>query len=146
MWAEKREGQLFKPVSRQYAENGVRLTKATNNRISGWARVHELLEWRADPATKAMAAPPRLYILRRCANLIRTLPLMVKDSNHPDDIDTTLEDHAADSLRYALQAAHWLGANKPKTRTMSVGGTTKKHPLDGWVAGGVWTRDGGEAA
>lgn len=146
MWAEKREGQLFKPVSRQYAENGVRLTKATNNRISGWARVHELLEWRADPVTKAMAAPPRLYILRRCANLIRTLPLMVKDPNHPEDIDTTLEDHAADSLRYALQAAHWLGANKPKTRTMSVGGTTKKHPLDGWVAGGVWTRDGGEAA
>lgn len=147
MWAEKREGQLFKPVARQYADAGVRLTKATNNRVSGWSRLHELLEWRADPVTKAMVAPPRLFVLRRCANLIRTLPLMVRDPDHPEDIDTTLEDHASDSLRYALQAAHWLGANKPKKRTMSVGGgaTNTKHPLEGWISGGVWTRDGGEA-
>jgi hypothetical protein len=41
-------------------------------------------------------------------------------------------------------AAPWLGANKVKKSQMVVSGSgsPQKHPLDGWIAGGVWNREG----
>lgn len=41
-----------------------------------------------------------LKITSNCSNLIRTLPSLVHDKTNVEDIDTKLEDHAADGLRY----------------------------------------------
>lgn len=101
MWAENREGQRYQAVAAQYAEHGVGLVKATNNRLSGWTRLHTALEWTAE-------APPVLQIFSTCHNLIRTLPLLTVDPNKPEDVDSTLEDHAPDSCRYILMAMPWL--------------------------------------
>lgn len=58
---------------------------------------------------------PKLLIFRHgvvggipygCPNLIRTLPTLVLDDDNPDDLDTTQEDHAYDTLRYGLKAIH----------------------------------------
>ncbi|HEX5323038.1 MAG TPA: hypothetical protein VFW40_04570, partial [Capsulimonadaceae bacterium] len=49
--------------------------------------------------------PGALKVFRgRCPNLIRTLPLMTYDERlgHLEDLDTSLEDHNCDALRYAL--------------------------------------------
>lgn len=46
---------------------------------------------------------PFLRVIRgRCANLIRTMPLQNHDEHNPEDMDTKLEDHAPDTLRYLL--------------------------------------------
>ena len=46
---------------------------------------------------------PNFFILKdTCPNLIRTIPDMIRDDKNPEDIDTTLEDHICDALRYAL--------------------------------------------
>ena len=41
-----------------------------------------------------------LYFFKNCRNTIRTLPLLQYDEHKAEDVDTTQEDHAADSLRY----------------------------------------------
>lgn len=97
MWASQREGKRFKSVADQYKAAGVRLKEASNNRLSGWERLHAYLDW-------AERKPPLLTVSRACTNLIRTLPILVRDPNKPEDVDTETEDHAADALRYLLMA------------------------------------------
>lgn len=64
-----------------------------NDRIAGWMQVHERLKF--DKNGYAM-----LYIFENCKNAIRTIPLMMYDEHKPEDLDTDLEDHIVDSLRY----------------------------------------------
>jgi len=45
---------------------------------------------------------PHLYFFDLAQHHIRTLPVMQRDKKKPEDIDTDLEDHAMDSLRYLL--------------------------------------------
>jgi phage terminase large subunit len=67
--------------------------KGINDRIPGWMQIHERL--RFDEDGKAM-----LYIFENCKDTIRTIPLMMFDEHKPEDLDTSLEDHICDSLRY----------------------------------------------
>jgi hypothetical protein len=67
--------------------------KGDNERIAGWMQVHERLKF--DENGYAM-----LYFFENCKHAIRTLPLMMYDEHKPEDLDTDLEDHIADSLRY----------------------------------------------
>ena len=58
---------------------------------------------------------PSFYIIKgTCPNLIRTIPDMIRDDKNPEDVDTTLEDHAVDSCRYML--SHIIAPNKPKPK------------------------------
>ena len=41
-----------------------------------------------------------LYIFKTCKHLIRTLPILQYDAHKVEDVDTKMEDHAYDSLRY----------------------------------------------
>ena len=42
----------------------------------------------------------RMYIFDTCKAFIRTIPLMMFSETHPEDLDTSLEDHCADEVRY----------------------------------------------
>ena len=64
-----------------------------NDRIAGWMQIHERFKF--DENGYAM-----LYIFENCKNAIRTIPLMMYDEHKPEDLDTDLEDHIVDSLRY----------------------------------------------
>ena len=41
-----------------------------------------------------------MYIFDNCKAFIRTIPLMMYSDKKPEDIDTDLEDHVADEVRY----------------------------------------------
>ena len=71
--------------------------KGINDRIPGWMQIHERLKF--DEYGKAM-----LYIFENCKDSIRTIPLMVYDEHKPEDLDTDLEDHILDSIRYFCMA------------------------------------------
>ena len=46
---------------------------------------------------------PNFYIIKgTCPNLIRTIPLMIRDERNPEDLDTKSDDHILDALRYSL--------------------------------------------
>ena len=67
--------------------------KGVNDRIAGWMQVHERL--RFDEHGKAM-----MYIFDTCKDAIRTIPLMMYDEHKAEDLDSDLEDHAVDEIRY----------------------------------------------
>lgn len=67
-----------------------------NDRIPGWMQVRERL-W-MDSNGRA-----RLYFFDTCKAIIRCMPLMIYDKHHVEDLDSSLEDHCLDSLRYFCQ-------------------------------------------
>ena len=55
-----------------------------------------------DNGPDAPAGGPRLFVFNTCPDLIRTIPLQMRDKDNPEDLNTKLEDHAVDSARYLL--------------------------------------------
>lgn len=45
---------------------------------------------------------PKFYVFNTCKAFIRTIPALVYDDNHVEDIDTSQEDHIYDECRYVL--------------------------------------------
>ena len=94
-----------KSIAEQMAEEKVYWRKADNKRMPGWQQIRERL--------KGIDDKPLLFIFDTCKHLLRTLPIMIYDISKPEDIDTDLEDHAVDTLRY-------LCMSRPITRELKV--------------------------
>jgi len=95
---EVRDG---KSIATELSTHGCRWTKAhkgPGSRVSGWSVIRQML----GAAKRKDLENPHLYFFDSAAHHIRTLPLMQRDSTNIEDIDTDLEDHAMDSLRYLL--------------------------------------------
>ena len=45
---------------------------------------------------------PMLYVFKTCEQFIRTIPNLVYDEKRAEDIDTSMEDHDYDAMRYFL--------------------------------------------
>lgn len=100
-------------IAELFALAGVPLTPADNSRVAGWQRVRGYLADAAD-------GQPRWQCFPCCENLIRTLPLLVFDRHDREDAADG-EDHAPESLRYALMSRPAPG----QTPTV-----LKPHPYD----------------
>lgn len=72
--------------------------RSPGSRNAGKVEVHRRLA--VDPEF----GRPRLQIFSTCTNLIRTLPQLALDKNDPEDVDTKMEDHAYDALRYGCMS------------------------------------------
>lgn len=60
---------------------------------------------------------PMLYVCRECEAFIRTLPLLLYDEKKTEDVDTTMEDHAYDAVRYVAME-NPLNPERPAARIM----------------------------
>lgn len=78
--------------------------KGAGSRISGKLELHHRLKWNKGPDGKWDGKLPMLVIFNNCQHIIRTLPGLILDSRNPEDVDSSLEDHAYDTLRYAAMA------------------------------------------
>jgi hypothetical protein len=104
-----------KPASvvTEYAEHGITLTAANNDRAAGYSRLLELFHvepgriappWSQVPAS--VGGAPRLYISRRCSNLIdqvRSAPVAQEGVGAGLMVDPKAESsqlHAVAALRY----------------------------------------------
>jgi hypothetical protein len=76
----------------------IRAHKGSGSRVSGWAMIRQML----GAANRRELEIPHLYFFSQAHHHIRTLPLMQRDPKKPEDIDSDLEDHAMDALRYLL--------------------------------------------
>ena len=83
-------------IAELFARAGVPLTPADNARVAGWQRVREYLAPADDGKPLWQAFPD-------CANLLRTLPLLMFDSHNREDAADG-EDHAPEALRYGLMS------------------------------------------
>lgn len=84
---------------------GVVLRKADNSRLVGYVQIRQRIAGDEDG--------PMLYATKNCHDgFWRTMPDIVMDENHTEDIDTDQEDHCADDVRYACMSRPWMAAVK----------------------------------
>lgn len=98
-------------IAEEYAREGVHLKKGDNARVAGWSQVISRLVGDAD-------GNPMMAFLSTCRDTIRTLPVLMHDKTDPEDVDTDMEDHCGDCVRYAAMSRPWVPArrDKPKHR------------------------------
>ena len=82
-------------------KRGIVLRRADNARLVGYVQVRRRIAGDEEG--------PMLYATKDCHDgFWRTLPDLVMDERHPEDVDTDQEDHAYDDVRYACQSRPWL--------------------------------------
>jgi phage terminase large subunit len=88
-----------KSAAELFAEHGVNLVKADNDRVQGWLNLHEWLAPDTDERGNPCAG---LRIFANCVNLIRTLPALQFDDKDPNDCADEPHEitHAPDAIRY----------------------------------------------
>ena len=113
MWTKRNRHNEFFSSADEYFENGVPLTRADNDRLSGMRKVKGLLADLPD-------GKPGLQIFSTCRNLIRTLPKLSRSDTMPEDIAERQEDHAFDTLKYGLSNIRAFGSpGRKKTKSVN---------------------------
>ena len=80
-------------VAETAARYGIYFSPGDNNRIPGWMQVHYRLQFDQNGYS-------RMYVFNNCKAFIRTMPLMMYSETKPEVLDTKLEDHCPDEVRY----------------------------------------------
>jgi hypothetical protein len=83
-------------VAENFQKVGFRCEKANNERVLGWGKLHELMK------TDDEHGRPMFQAFDTCVHTIRTLPVLLPDPHNPEDVDSKLEDHLADAVRYGV--------------------------------------------
>lgn len=96
LWARNRETGKSQAIT--FAENGIVLFKADNNRKQGWYALKELLKVRED-------GRPGIIIFDTCTSLIDCLKCLQHDKTDPNDVSKHPHEltHGPDALRYFAQ-------------------------------------------
>jgi len=83
--------------------NWCALIKGNNTRTGRTGGVAVVHKWLSNPHIL-----PYAVITENCTNLIRTLPMLVRDENNVEDVDTKQEDHPYDAWRYGLMYVRFV--------------------------------------
>ena len=106
MWSRQKE--TGRTMAEIFAENGLGIIRASNNRVQGWMAVKEMLK-----PMKSDKDKPVLLITEDCPTLIRNLGLIQHDEKNPNDCSTVPHEitHSPDALRYFC-VTRTLGAER----------------------------------
>lgn len=80
----------------------------TLGHIGGWDQVRQRLI--------GEDGKPMLYFFSTCVDSIRTIPALQHDDARPEDVNTEMEDHAADETRYACLSRPYVRNLPPEQR------------------------------
>lgn len=92
--------KIGRTIAETFAKNGVVFKPADNRRKQGWGEMR----------LRMKAEEPLVHCFSTCLHSIRTIPTLIHDEHDPEDLDTDLEDHAADDWRYAHMSRPWIKA------------------------------------
>jgi hypothetical protein len=102
-------------IAETMLRRGIVLRKADHNRLTGYVEVRQRINGDGDG--------PMLYATKNChEGFWRTMPDLVMDESHPEDVDTDGEDHCYDDVRYGCVSRPWMNAPQKK-----------KPPVDRWL-------------
>ena len=59
---------------------------------------------------------PGLVVFSTCSDFLRTVPVLQHDKDRPADLDSDMEDHAADEARYACMSRPYVRSAPPKKK------------------------------
>lgn len=108
-------------IAERFEEAGWITQRANNDRLSGVQRVHELMQ------TDGQDGRPMLITFDTCTEWWRTFPVLPSSPKDPEDVDTTVEDHAYDMTRYAVMSESGILVGKPRE------GNTGMDPGNEWA-------------
>lgn len=91
IFAKKGEGS--ESIGEQMKRKMGTIMPAKNARVNGWMAMRKWLGIAPDGL-------PWLIFFDTCVNAIRTIPELIHDELHPEDLNSDGEDHAADAIRY----------------------------------------------
>ena len=75
-----------------------RANKKPGSRINGWEHMRKMFK----AAAQFPMESPGIFVFSNCHQFIRTIPVLPRDENNPDDVDTKSEDHIGDAARYRV--------------------------------------------
>lgn len=87
------DGSRGESVADTAAKHQIYFSKGDNNRIAGWMQMHYRFQFDEN-------GYPQMYIFNNCRQFIRTIPLQIYSETTPEDLDSDIEDHIADEVRY----------------------------------------------
>lgn len=73
-------------IATMMEQEGVYFDRGDHTRLAGLMQMHYRLAF----DSKGLSM---LYVFRSCVNVIRTIPILIYDEKHPEDVDTSMEDH-----------------------------------------------------
>ena len=109
-------------IAEEFYNHGIKWTRADNQRLPGWLQIRLRLK-----AQKL----PMIYFFSTCTNVIEQLPLQQHCQRNPEDLDTTGEDHLADTLRYLCMARQLESQYKKPEKALDF----KEVPIKELIAG-----------
>jgi hypothetical protein len=90
-------GNTGEDINETFMRARIPVIKGKNDRPNGWQRIRQLLQLREDKK-------PHIFIHPDCRYLIRSLASAISDPKNPEDVDTSIDDHAIDALRYGAMS------------------------------------------
>lgn len=116
MWSTQKD--TGRTMAEVFAQSGVPLLRANNNRVQGWLQVKEYLR------------KPYLVIFEDCEGLIEDMQAIQTDENNPNDCAKQPHGvtHSCDAIRYFCQS-RFLPAEAEETET-------EREGYDRFMAGG----------
>lgn len=82
---------------------GLHWLRADNDRIQGIQQVHKRFscDEHVSTDTGEVTRSARFFVFNNCNGFWRTVPMLISDESNPEDVDTSMEDHCYDEVRYA---------------------------------------------
>jgi hypothetical protein len=84
--------------------------KRPGSRKTGWESIRKMLK-----AAHGKPGIPReeagLFIFKTCDQFIRTVPVLPRDNDDLDDVDTKAEDHIGDETRYRVRMSGFISSS-----------------------------------
>lgn len=90
------------------AKHGVHWDAGKNDRLQGKLALHEWLRYERDGEGRIAEYPGLIFIAEETPHAQRTIPALEYDEHRVEDVDSTLEDHAYDSVRYFGMMRPWV--------------------------------------
>ena len=106
IWTNQKVEDNSKSIAEVFTEVGFNMIKANNDRVNGLIMVDDILKQYVVEGEKdgIPLEVPMFQVFDTCPDFIRTIPLLTPDPNHPEDIDSKLEDHPYDDHRYGVMS------------------------------------------
>ena len=109
--AWNRVGYTGPTIAQELNNLGCNFRPADKNRVAGKVQIHEKLKPRA-------SGRPALQIFSTCRNLIRELESLPISESNSEDVDTHVDDHAYDALRYLVMSRPRMSTPEERLRLL----------------------------
>lgn len=94
IWSAEATGES---IAEMMEKEGVYFDPGDHTRLAGLMQCHYRLAFDEQGL-------PMFYVFRSCRQFIRTIPALIYDDKHTEDVDTKMEDHIYDEWRYICMA------------------------------------------